>query len=138
MPFPVSIEKGVDLGSVDPVMIGADIYGSAQRASKGRLDVDQRRRLEQARIDLAASLPAIPEDALDYYELLIRIADRALQACELEPPTRLLTLPILGRATARVDCNGEVMWHRQQVEEALGSLVTVGADLADRGCTGGR
>ena len=39
-PFPDSVEKGLDYGEVDAVMIGADIYGWATRA--GSLDSPMR------------------------------------------------------------------------------------------------
>lgn len=69
---------GRDYGLVDPVMIDSDIYGWARSASDGRLDHEGAARLRQARMDLAASLTAMPEWAEGYYESLLRLADAAL------------------------------------------------------------
>ena len=78
-PFPDSIEKGVDYGSVDPVMIDADIYGWALGvAGGGHLSPTDRGRLLAAREGLAQSLLTFPEDAQLYYARLLAIADKAL------------------------------------------------------------
>ena len=47
-PFPDSVQKGLDYGEVDAVMIGADIYGWATRA--GALSELDRSRLLQAAV----------------------------------------------------------------------------------------
>ena len=78
-PFPSDVVKGRDYGSVDPVMIGADIYGWASRVSKGEpLTPVDRDRLRLARDDLVLSLAAFPETARPYYEQLVPIATAAL------------------------------------------------------------
>ena len=80
MPFPASVEKGVDYGLVDPVMIGADIYGWATRIEGGTvLNPVDRDRLAAARDGLLASLPEFPADARPYYELVLNIANEALR-----------------------------------------------------------
>jgi hypothetical protein len=80
MPFPASVEKGVDYGLVDPVMIGADIYGWATRIEGGNvLDPVDRDRLAAARDELLASLGEFPADARPYYELVLKIANEALR-----------------------------------------------------------
>jgi hypothetical protein len=77
-PFPDSVEKGRDYGEVDPVMIGADIYGWATRA--GSLDDADRSQLSQAAEELRRSISAFPPAAQPYYERILRIADLALDA----------------------------------------------------------
>ena len=79
-PFPASVTKGIDYGSVDPVMIGADIYGWAKRVEQGEaLTNDERSRLASARDDLAASIDEFPPDARPYYVVVLDIADAALR-----------------------------------------------------------
>lgn len=68
--------KGLGYGEVDPVMIGADIYGWASRA--GSLSELDRARLRQAAEELQRSLGAFPTDARPYYERILRIARLAL------------------------------------------------------------
>jgi hypothetical protein len=75
-PFPDSVEKGLDYGEVDAVMIGADIYGWATRA--GSLTEPDRSRLAQAADELQRSIGAFPPDAQPYYERILRIAGLAL------------------------------------------------------------
>jgi hypothetical protein len=75
-PFPDSVEKGLDYGEVDPVMIGADIYGWATRA--GSLSELDRSRLVLAADELRRSIPAFPSEAQPYYERILRIARLAL------------------------------------------------------------
>jgi hypothetical protein len=78
-PFPDNLVKGIDYGSVDAVMIGSDIYGWAVRVADGRgITAVQRERLRTARDELQQSLPAFPEDARPYYEMLVEIASAAL------------------------------------------------------------
>ena len=80
MPFPASVTKGVDYGLVDPVMIGADIFGWASRIEGGNvLNPADRDRLAAARDELLASLGEFPADARPYYELVLRIANQALR-----------------------------------------------------------
>ena len=71
-PFPASVEKGLDYGDVDAVMIGADIYGWASRA--GSLSDVDRSKLAQAADELQRSIGAFPADAQPYYLRLVRIA----------------------------------------------------------------
>lgn len=74
-PFPASVEKGLDYGEVDAVMIDADIHGWASSVvSGGRLRADQRAGLERAADELERSLTSFPEDARPFYEHLLRIA----------------------------------------------------------------
>ncbi len=75
-PFPDSVEKGEEYGEVDAVMIDADIYGWASRASSlSSVDVA---RLRQAAEGLERSLGAFPFEAQPYYERVLRIARLAL------------------------------------------------------------
>lgn len=74
--LPDSVEKGLDYGEVDSVMIGADIYGWATRA--GSLSQLDRSRLLQAAGELDRSIRAFPPDAQPYYERILRIARLAL------------------------------------------------------------
>jgi hypothetical protein len=76
--FPDSVEKGLDYGEVDAVMIGADIYGWATRA--GSLSEVDRTRLSQAADELQRSIEAFPPDAQGYYERILRIARLVLAA----------------------------------------------------------
>ncbi len=79
-PFPSSVQKGVDYGTVDPVMIGSDIYGWASRVAAGETLSDaDRRRLGDAHDRLTASLGAFPEDARPYYLAVAQIASAALR-----------------------------------------------------------
>jgi hypothetical protein len=79
-PFPSSVEKGVDYGTVDPVMIDADIYGWASRVAAGEtLSEDDQARLNVAHDQLIASLDAFPEDARPYYEAVAQIAAAAIR-----------------------------------------------------------
>ena len=56
-PFPDSVEKGLDFGEVDAVLIGADIYGWASRA--GALSALDRSRLAKAADELERSIAEI-------------------------------------------------------------------------------
>lgn len=76
--FPDSVEKGLDYGEVDAVMIDADIYGWATNA--GSLSELDRSRLAAAADELLRSLEAFPPDARPYYERLLRIARTTLAA----------------------------------------------------------
>jgi len=71
-PFPESVERGLGYGEVDAVMIGADIYGWATRATT--LSRDERRRLGRAHDELERSIHALPSEARPYYVRLLRIA----------------------------------------------------------------
>lgn len=83
-PFPDSVQKGEDYGDVDAVMIGADIYGWADRASSlSPVDIA---RLRLAAEELERSLPAFPATARPYYERLLRIAHLALNDSSARPP----------------------------------------------------
>ncbi len=78
--FPSSIEKGLDYGDIEPVLIDADIYGWALRVSQGTsLGTVERPRLEVARDDLARSLDSLPDEARPYYERLVSLANEALE-----------------------------------------------------------
>lgn len=77
-PFPDSVEKGLDYGEVDAVMIGADIYGWATRV--GSLSELDWSRLSQAADELQRSIAAFPPDAQPYYKRILRIARLALAA----------------------------------------------------------
>lgn len=71
-PFPESVEKGLDYGEVDAVLIGADVYGWATKA--GSLSDLDRSRLREAVAELQRSIAAFPIDAQPYYERILRIA----------------------------------------------------------------
>lgn len=77
-PFPDSVVRGLDYGEVDPVLIGADIYGWATRA--GSLTDLERSHLMRAADELKRSIGAFPPEAQPYYERILRIADLALAA----------------------------------------------------------
>jgi len=78
-PFPESVERGEVYGEADAVMIDADIFGWALRASQGEsLPALDRTRLQQAADELARSLPAFPVEARPYYERLLGIAQLVL------------------------------------------------------------
>ena len=78
-PFPDSVEKGLDYGDVDAVMIGPDIYGWAQTVASGSaLSHVDRERLRQAAEELRRSIPAFRAEAQPYYERILRIAELAL------------------------------------------------------------
>jgi hypothetical protein len=77
-PFPDSVTKGLDYGEVDTVMIGADIYGWASRATGGALPELDRAGLRQSADELERSIGAFPADARPYYERILRIARLAL------------------------------------------------------------
>ena len=77
-PVPDSVDKGLDYGEVDAVMIGADIYGWATRA--GALTEVDRSQLAQAADELQRSIGAFPPDAQQYYARILRIARLALAA----------------------------------------------------------
>lgn len=71
-PFPDAVERGLDYGEVDAVMIDADIYGWATRA--GSLSKLDQSRLLRATDELQRSIAAFPPEARPYYERLLRIA----------------------------------------------------------------
>ena len=127
--FPAEIEKGRDYGLVDPVMIDADIFGWASSyAAGGQLDTDALSGLEHARLELSGSWNDLPIAALPYYARLVRLADAAVQRCEAVPsPAPPLTDRI--DLLARVDCNGEVMWPRSHIKEALRSLTAASFEI---------
>ncbi len=78
-PFPDAVEKGRDYGLVDPVMIGADIFGWASRVARGdSLSADEVGRFGDAAAALERSITEFPPEARSYYALLVRIADLAL------------------------------------------------------------
>jgi hypothetical protein len=78
-PFPDAVEKGHDYGLVDPVMIGADIFGWASRVARGdSLSADEVGRFGDAAAALERSITEFPPEARSYYALLVRIADLAL------------------------------------------------------------
>jgi hypothetical protein len=70
-PFPESVEKGLDYGEVDAVMIDADIYSWASRASE--LSALDRSRLSRAAGELERSISSFPPDAQPYFERVLRI-----------------------------------------------------------------
>lgn len=79
MEFPSAIDKGLDYGEIDPVMIGADIYGWALGVSKGTpLNAVDRRRLQAAYGELIRSIDEIPAPARPYFEHLARLAEATL------------------------------------------------------------
>ena len=82
------VEKGVDYGEVDPVMLDADVYGWALGVSRGaRLSPVDRQRLGAAADELERSLSAFPPEAQAYYERLFRIArlcPRAVVRCDAD------------------------------------------------------
>ena len=78
-PFPTSVEKGLDYGSADAVMIGADIYGLASQVESGKMiRSDVRSMLGACERELSESLDEFPEEARPYYAHLLRIARAAL------------------------------------------------------------
>ncbi len=81
-PFPDSVEKGINYGEVEPVMIEADIYGWAYSVAKGSspLHPEDRKRLSQAADELERSVPTFPLEARPYYERILRIARLTLTA----------------------------------------------------------
>ncbi len=80
-PFPESVEKGIGYGEVEPVLVGADIYGWAIRVAAGEmLDRAARLALGDARNELRRSLQEFPVDARPYYQTLIALASAALSA----------------------------------------------------------
>lgn len=127
--FPASIERGRDYGSIEPVLIDADIFGWASGyASDRRIDANTRRRVEQTRSQLAESWSGLPESARPYFARLLRLADAAVQGCEFLPPP----CPPLRDGidlVARVACNGEVMWARPHIRQALNSLADAGFEI---------
>ncbi|WP_431843991.1 hypothetical protein [Calidifontibacter indicus] len=84
--FPESVEKGLDYGEVDAVMIGADIYGWATRV--GSLSDLDRSRLARAADELERSISAFPKDAQSYYERVLRIARLTLKPESVHSHTR--------------------------------------------------
>lgn len=80
--FPESVEKGVDVGEVEPVLIGPDIHGWALRLShNGWLSESDRARLEEDASQLERSIRSFPSDAQPYYERVLRIARLTLAQC---------------------------------------------------------
>ena len=78
-PFPDSVEKGLQYGEVDAVMIDAHISGWASHVASGvSLRGDQRSGLRSAAEELERSISEFPEDARPYYERILRIAHLAL------------------------------------------------------------
>ena len=77
--FPSAVEKGIQYGEVEPVMIAADIYGWAKRVSQGEaLSGIDRGRLRDAADELERSLSAFPADSRPYFTRILRIAKLAL------------------------------------------------------------
>jgi hypothetical protein len=79
MPFPDSVEKGADYGEVNSVLIGADIYGLALKASRGELEADDLQTLLVDRDRLVRSIADFPERARSYYELILKLATATIQ-----------------------------------------------------------
>ncbi|MCP3976541.1 MAG: hypothetical protein GY720_18795 [bacterium] len=80
-PFPESIEKGINYGEIEPVLVGADIYGWAIRVAAGEmLDRAGRLALGDTRNELRRSLQEFPVDARPYYQTLVELASAALSA----------------------------------------------------------
>ena len=79
--FPESVEKGIDYGEVDAVMVDADIFGWASRVAGGEaLVTAERLALGKTRGELANSLHEFPKDARPYYKALVTLASAALSA----------------------------------------------------------
>lgn len=78
-PFPDAVEKGREYGLVEPVMIGADIFGWASRVARGdSLSADEVGRFGDATAALERSITEFPREARSYYALLVQIAHLAL------------------------------------------------------------
>jgi hypothetical protein len=82
-PFPATVMKGESYGEVNSVLIGADVYGWALRASRGEaLPLLEFERLRGAADALDRSIAVFPRDAQPYYERVLRIARLALQQAD--------------------------------------------------------
>lgn len=127
--FPPEIEKGRNYGTVDPVMIDADIYGRVLNYVSGfQLDGEARACLEQARLELGHSFNELPNGARPYYARLLRLADVAVQGCDALPspaPPLRSQVDLL----ARMACNGETMWARSHSGAALQALSSAGFEI---------
>lgn len=78
-PFPNSVEKGLDYGKVDPVLIDADLFGWATRVDREEvLSELEQQRFERTATGLAEAIAAFPLAARPYFELLLEIATLAL------------------------------------------------------------
>ncbi|MCP3877271.1 MAG: hypothetical protein GY701_02585 [Sulfitobacter sp.] len=77
--FPSSVEKGLDYGEVEPVMVGADIYGWAVQVAAGsELSESDSLRLAELQDQLRRSLSAFPEDAFLYFRGIGELASAVL------------------------------------------------------------
>lgn len=132
-PFPHSIESGRKYGSVDPVNFDADIVRWVDAAVSGYISEADLHLLDASRIAIASSWFELPVDTRPYFARLLHLADAVMQRCE-DLPKRPMRLPDGLDELARITCNGEVMWHRDQVVSALHALsangnVIVGLDF---------
>lgn len=79
-PFPKSVERGLDYGKVDAVLIDADIFGWTTRVERGELLSElEQLRFEAGAKELAESIAAFPLTARPYFESLPEIATLALK-----------------------------------------------------------
>lgn len=84
-PFPQSVVRGADYGSVDAVLIDSDLYGWCKSVIEARpLERTDAWRFRQAADQLASSLVAMPKMARAYYTRLLLAAELALQRIEPE------------------------------------------------------
>lgn len=132
-PFPPSIERGRRCGSIDPVQVDAAIVGWVDAAISGYISVADLHLLDASRIAIASSWYELAMDARPYFARLLHLADAVMQRCD-DLPMRPAQLPDGLDDLARIVCNGEVMWHRDQVVSALRALsangdVIVGLDF---------
>jgi hypothetical protein len=90
IPFPDCIEKGEDYGEVNSVLIGADIYGWALKASRGELHPDELPTLVAARDRLERSIEDFPEGAKSYFQLILKLAVATIEHEGLVPDSEFL------------------------------------------------
>lgn len=77
--WPESVERGVEIHGVEPVMADADIYGWAVASLHGDLTQGDRARLLSVADQVEGMLPALPENARGYFERLVNLARIAVE-----------------------------------------------------------
>lgn len=78
-PWPESVERGIEVSGVDPVMADADIYGWSVSSLHGDLTDDDRARLSSLADDVQRIVPTMPESARGYFERLVALARSAVE-----------------------------------------------------------
>lgn len=72
--WPESVERGAEVDGLDLVMADADIYGWAVASLRGEVTDAERAKLSSIADCLEGAIPALPENAREYFDRLVTLA----------------------------------------------------------------